>query len=219
MEEKKEEVKQEGDFKIKKKRGRPRKLVPESDITKVDLSKKEETKTEEDAIQIGETKEVPVGESSENSPKVDEKVRVESNEPEVKQEEEKPVIEEIKETEEVKPKEIVAKPEPVVEAPQLPENVNKLVSFMKETGGTLEDYVRLNRDYSEASDEALLHEYYKRTKPHLDQEEINFVLEDNFYFDDEVDDERTIRKKKVARRDQVETGRYSRTTKSNGFFQ
>jgi hypothetical protein len=203
MEEKKEEVKQEGDFKIKKKRGRPRKLVPESDITKVDLSKKEETKTEEDAIQIGETKEVPVGESSENSPKVDEKVRVESNEPEVKQEEEKPVIEEIKETEEVKPKEIVAKPEPVVEAPQLPENVNKLVSFMKETGGTLEDYVRLNRDYSEASDEALLHEYYKRTKPHLDQEEINFVLEDNFYFDDEVDDERTVKKKKVARKEEI----------------
>jgi hypothetical protein len=74
---------------------------------------------------------------------------------------------------------------------------------MKDTGGTLEDYVRLNKDYSDASDEALLNEYYKRTKPHLDQEEINFILEDNFYFDDEVDDERTIKKKKVARKEEI----------------
>jgi hypothetical protein len=85
MEEQKEEIKQEGDFKIKKKRGRPKKLVPASDVTKVDLTKKEEPKKEEDAIQIGETKEVPVGESPENSKKVDEEVRVESSEPEVKQ--------------------------------------------------------------------------------------------------------------------------------------
>jgi len=201
MEETKEEVKQEGDFKIKKKRGRPKKLVNQSDTVKVDLSKKEETKKEEDAIPIGETKEVPVGESSGDSQQMDKDVRVESDEkPKIEQEEEKPVIEEIKIEEQ---KEVVPEPTPIVKAPELPENVNKLVSFMKETGGTLEDYVRLNRDYTTVTDEALLHEYYKRTKPHLEQDEINFILEDNFYFDDEVDDERTVKKKQVARKEEI----------------
>jgi len=86
---------------------------------------------------------------------------------------------------------------------KLPENIEKLVSFMDETGGTIEDYARLNADYSNIDNNVLLKEYYKKAKPHLDEEEINFIMEDNFSFDDEVDEERDIRKKKLAKKEEV----------------
>ena len=85
---------------------------------------------------------------------------------------------------------------------ELPENIEKLVSFMKETGGTLEDYVRLNSDYSNVNEEVLLREYYKKTKPHLDAEDINIILED-FSYDEELDDEKDIRKIRIALKEEV----------------
>jgi len=85
----------------------------------------------------------------------------------------------------------------------LPENIEKLVSFMEETGGTVEDYVRLNADYSNVNNNALLKEYYKSTKPHLDSEEIEFLLEDKFYYDEDLDEERDIRLKKLAFKEEV----------------
>ena len=192
-------------LKVKKKPGRPRKLVEKKEPIKVNL-KKEEPKKEEDAVQVGETKEVPMGETPRDSEKVDEQVRVESSENVDKQEEkeiESPIAE-ITEQPEVKQEEIT--PEPT-NTPQLPENVEKLVSFMNETGGNLEDYVRLNRDYSNVNDDALLLEYYKQTKPHLESDEINFLLEDKFYFDDEVEDERAIKKKQLARKEEIAKAR------------
>ncbi len=85
----------------------------------------------------------------------------------------------------------------------LPENIQKLMDFMEETGGDLNDYVKLNQDYSELDDTALLREYYKQTKPHLDNEEINFLMEDTFSYDEDVDDDRDIRRKKLALKEQV----------------
>jgi len=85
----------------------------------------------------------------------------------------------------------------------LPENVEKLVSFMEETGGTVEDYVRLNADYTSINSEALLKEYYKKSRPHLDAEEIEFLMEDRFSYDEDEDDERDIRKKKLAFKEEV----------------
>ena len=86
---------------------------------------------------------------------------------------------------------------------ELPENIEKLVEFMKETGGTIEDYTRLNADYSTINEEALLQEYYKKSKPHLNDEEIGFVIEDNFYYDEEVDEERDVKKKKLAKKEAI----------------
>jgi len=83
---------------------------------------------------------------------------------------------------------------------QLPENIQKVVDFMNETGGTLEDYVRLNTDYASLNEEQLLREYYQATNPHLDQEDIDFMLEDKFSYDEDLDDEREIRRKKVERK-------------------
>ena len=85
----------------------------------------------------------------------------------------------------------------------LPENVNKLIEFMKETGGTVEDYVTLNKDYSKYDDKLLVKEYYKKTRPHLDDEEINFIMQDNFSYDKEVDEERFVRKQQLAYKEEV----------------
>jgi hypothetical protein len=86
---------------------------------------------------------------------------------------------------------------------KLPENIEKLVSFMEETGGTVEDYVRLNADYSQVDSNTLLREYYKQSKPYLDNSEVNLLIEDNFQYDEDLDDERDIRKKKLAYKEEV----------------
>ena len=212
-----ETVKQEGDFKIKKKKGRPKKLAQNKETIKIDLSNKdqeEEKKEVENAVQIGETKEVSVGESSGDSKKVDKTVRIESSTDDTKQEKEKEKVEEkevvvespiLEITEEEVVEEKVVNTQPEVEQPKvdLPENVEKLVNFMKETGGTIDDYVRLNADYSNIDNDVLLREYYRKSKPHLDDEEINFLLEDNFSYDEELDEERDMRKKKLAYKEEI----------------
>ncbi len=135
---------------------------------KVDLTKPETKKEEDDAIHIGETKEVPVGERAGDSEKVDtggDESNTESSSP----------IEEIQEMDEgTLPKENIVVNEVLPPTYDLPENVEKLVDFMKETGGDVEDYVRLNADYSQTDENTLLNEYYKKTKPHLNTEEISF---------------------------------------------
>ena len=204
-----EQVKEEGTFKIKSK---PKQLV-KNDIIKVDLSKKQEEpkKEETDAIQVGETKKVVVEEQTGNSPKVDEQVSEPSPISEV-EEEVKPIEEVVEEEivelgEKIEEKVIAPTPEESREIAKLPENIEKVVDFMKETGGTLEDYVRLNADYSNVDNDTLLREYYKQAKSHLDSSEINFMIEDNFSYDEEVDEEREIRKKKLAYKEEVAKAR------------
>ena len=104
--------------------------------------------------------------------------------------------------------EVEAKVEEVIAEAQasgkpLPDNIQKLVDFMEETGGDLNDYVNLNRDTSKLDDSEVLDEYYSKTKPHLSAEERNFLLEDKYGFDEDVDDDREIRSKKIALKEQV----------------
>ena len=192
---------EQGDFKMKKKPGRPRKLNKDKETVKVDMSKKEEVEKEEPTKLVIEEKEEAIEETKEV---VNEEVKEE-----VKEEEPTPVIQEITDEpvkEEAVVNETVVTPEETVEA-KLPENIEKLVSFMEETGGTVEDYVRLNADYSNIDESTLLREYYKRTKPHLDNSEIDFILEDKFYYDEEVEEEREIRKKKLAYKEEIAEAR------------
>jgi hypothetical protein len=206
-----EEVKQEGEFKLKTKTPKIKgqgNIVPE--ITKIDLSKK----PEEDAVQTQETDDsnVVVEESKDsgNSEGVVEEVR--ATEEEVVESPIELVEDESNNDEEVtmvggtespdtsqEQKEVL----PQAETQELPENVDKLVTFMKETGGTIEDYARLNADYSGIDGKALLREYYKQAKPHLDSEEIQFIIEDSFNYDEELDEQRDIRKKKLAYKEEV----------------
>ena len=198
-----EQVKEEGTFKVKLKK--PKQLIKNDEPIKIDLSK---PKTEKDAIPVGETEKVVVGEQTGDSPEVDERVPEPSPVSEIKEEESKPVEEVIEEEiqeigEKIEQKVIDPTPEEVREVAKLPDNIEKVVNFMKETGGTLEDYVRLNADYSNVDNDTLLREYYKQAKSHLDSSEINFMIEDNFSFDEEVDEEREIRKKKLAYKEEV----------------
>ena len=210
----KEEVKQEGDFKIKSKPKKPKQLVKEEKVKKVKINPREplielednitkvELKTKDDAIQIGETEKVSVGEPSGDSAEVGESVQ-ESNET---TEGFSPITEVTEEEEKVtkQPDNIVVdQVSESIPKEELPENVEKLVEFMKETGGTVEDYVRLNADYSNINEEALLKEYYKKSKPHLNEDEIGFVIDDNFYYDEEVDEERDVKKKKLAKKEAI----------------
>ena len=84
----------------------------------------------------------------------------------------------------------------------LPENIQKVVEFINDTGGSLEDYVKLNTDYSTLSDAQLVKEYYETTKPHLDSEDIEVLMED-FSYDEELDDPKEIRKAKIAFKEEV----------------
>ena len=86
---------------------------------------------------------------------------------------------------------------------ELPDNIQKVVEFMNDTGGSLEDYVKLNTDYASLNEGQLLREYYESTKPHLDREEIDFLMEDNFSYDEELDEDRDIRKKKIAQKEEL----------------
>ena len=197
-------VKEEGSFKVKKKPGRPRKLVSQDETFKVDLNKKEE----KDAVEEQKTDEVSVRDGSEVSeevPQENKQEAVEEPSGESKEKEEEVItISEITEEEQKTEEPVVEQTtEPVVEQRQLPENIEKLVKFMEDTGGTVEDYVRINADYSNVDNNTLLQEYYKRTRPHLDYDEISFLMEDNFKYDEEVDEEREIKKKKLAYKEEI----------------
>ena len=204
-----EPVKQEGEFKLKKKT--PKKLLtPQSDEPiKVNIKEPlvelppEVTKVvipDEDAIQIGKTKEVVVGEQAGDSPAMGEPLQ-ESN----KDAEGFHPIKEVTESEVKKVEDEVVKAiqDERILGKALPENIEKLVSFMEDTGGTIEDYTRLNADYSSVDENTLLKEYYKKSKPHLDEEEISFIMEDNFSFDVDLDEEREVRKKKLAKKEEI----------------
>jgi hypothetical protein len=185
-------------LKVKKKPSM-RKLNKQDEVIKVNLDKpttpKENEETKEDTTNDG-----GVVELVEESTSTQEQEEIQSE----TETQERPVIEEV--TDEVE--ETVVKTEETITdsvntEKELPENIQKLVDFMEETGGDLNDYVKLNQDYSELDNTNLLKEYYKQTKPHLDSEEIDFLMEDQFSYDEDIDDEKDIKRKKLALKEQV----------------
>tara|TARA_A100001391_G_scaffold174061_3_gene136362 strand:- start:1510 stop:2685 length:1176 start_codon:yes stop_codon:yes gene_type:complete len=174
-----------------KKEEKPKTPLNEDGDYKVDLSN---PKIKEDAIRENE-KQDDEKSSQEKQEKNEEKQEVILEE--ITDEEPKPV----KEEEEVEVEEPVQKEQ--TPGMELPENVEKLVQFMNETGGTIEDYVKLNKDYSNFDDNNLLREYYQKTKPHLTLEEISFLMEDKFSFDEEIDEARDVKRKKLAYKEAV----------------
>lgn len=198
---------QEGEFKISKPK-KPRNLNKEDKVIRVDISKP--TVEQEVPKVIIPTLNSDTDAIQEQS--TDESVlRTEQPEVELREMEQgdqrtfENVIEEITNEEIVEIKEELKESvqEQINTGKPLPENIEKLVTFMEETGGTVEDYVRLNTDYSSVNEDVLLKEYYKSTKPHLDSEEIQFLMEDTFFFDEDLEEERDIRKKKLAYKEEV----------------
>ena len=172
-------------IKIKKK---PKKFEKTPDIIKVDMSKPKENETKED-----NTNNDGVVTELKNAEPVQKQEEVQ---PETKTQE-APVLEEI--TNETPPP---PKPE-LPKQPDLPENIQKVVDFMKDTGGDLNDYMNLNRNFDDYGDDDLLRSYYKDTKPHLDDDEINFLVQESFDWDEKIDDEKDVKRKKLALKEQV----------------
>lgn len=187
---------------------KPTSSMGEDGVYRVNLSK------QEDAIQEQSADGVPVQDESEVSEEVGAEVRS-TEEPTEKEE----VIELIKEDDnekvqrqeqevngqEASEEKLVRQEE--VEQALLPENIQKVVDFMNETGGSLEDYVRLNTDYANVDEKTLLKEYYRQTRSHLENDEIDFLIEDNFSFDEDMDDERDIKRKKLAYKEEIAKAR------------
>ena len=185
----------------------------------------------EDAVQEQSTNEVSVRDGSETSEEIQKENKEESEEPagENKQEEndksneeeqgqkveDSPlelVTDEKNTTDEARVDSSTEKPEPAQEqekilpeakTQELPENIDKLVKFMEETGGSLEDYVSLNRDVTKMDNTTLLREYYKSTKPHLDADDVDFLFNKNFAYDEEADDPSDIKAKQLAYKEEL----------------
>ncbi len=192
-----ENVKQEGDFKMKKKSKKPKQLAGKGEIAKVtiDSAPVDEVKEEDiPKVTIAEPKAEEV-----ETTKVELEGTVEEEEVQIVQVEEEAVSEQVQELEEQVVEAIAQEEESGI---QIPENIEKVVEFMNETGGTLEDYVRLNSDYSDVDEGVLLKEYYKQSKPHLDSDDIE-ILMDDFEYDEDIDEDKDIRKKKLAFKEEV----------------
>jgi len=221
------EVKQEGEFTLKGKNVPKRKVKDLGKTSKepvkmemkkpveekVETPKIDLTKKEDNAVQERKTEEIPVGDKPETSREVDKEVRISDTND--KEDSPLQVIEEI--TEEVKPKEEVKEKPQLIETPKLPENVEKLVTFMNETGGTVEDYVELNKDYSKLSNDQLLHEYLRKTKPHLDKEDIDLIMED-YQYEEDIDDPKEIRKKKLAYKEAVASAKQDLENRKTKYY-
>ena len=180
--------------------------VIDDNVTKVDLRQKpEETNETKEEVTVDNTDDTGVVEVTKDAEPVQKQEEVQ---PEAEAQE-TPVVEEVIK-EEVK-QEVEKVEEAVVEAIEeseatgqdLPENIQKLVNFMEETGGDINDYVKLNQDYSSMDNQTLLQEYYKQTKPHLSNDEIDFIMEDTFAYDEEENTEKEIKRKKLAMKEQV----------------
>ena len=189
--------------------------LQEDGVYKINVDK-EPNKKEENAIQERETTEVSVGKRTGDSQEVDGEVRVESNqednskEQEVEQTTDESPLELVKEETDVEQKEVEEKPtaltkEQIVQDTniELPEGVDKLIKFMEDTGGTVEDYTRLNRDIEKIDNVSLVREYYEYTKPHLNKEDVDFLMDKNFAYDAELDEASDVKAKQLAFKEEL----------------
>ena len=202
--------------------------VDEDGTIKVDLRQQPQTE-ETNAVQEQETTSVDVGERTEDSPEVDQEIRPNNNESteeeqtlelvqeETAEEKEPTLADKIKDI----PNKLKEQEESVnnnQETNELPENIDKLVKFMEETGGTLEDYVSLNKDYDSMNDMQLLREYYQQTKPHLSTDEIDFLIDDNFSYDEEFDEERDVKRKKLLFKESIAEAKSNLSNLKNQYY-
>mgnify|MGYP003111655686 FL=1 len=206
----------------------------ESGMYKVDLT--QPPKQEQDAATEQVADEVPVRDESGTSGEISEEnveEQVEESAGE-KEETEEVILEEITNEEDtVDDTGVEASPEIADTTPEqkevlpetktqesieYPQNIQDLVKFMNETGGTLEDYVELNKDYEKFDNMELLNEYYSQTKPHLSPDEIVFLIDDKFSYDEEVDDVKTIKRKKLLFKEEVAQAKKQLQLKKDNYY-
>jgi len=190
----------------------------EDGVIKVDLA--ELNKPKEDAVQEQETDAVDANKSAETSEEVVEEVpqqqeSVQTEEPVLQEITDEEVAEQVEDLQEDIQEAIAEQQDSGIE---LPENIQKVVEFMNDTGGSLEDYVKLNTDYSALNEAQLIKEYYETTKPHLDKEDIEILMED-FSYDEELDEERDIRKRKIAFKEEAAKAKQHLEKLKNNYYE
>lgn len=208
----------------------------ESQMYKVDLT--QPPKQQEDAVQEQKTEDSVSSGSSENEEAGQEAEvglqEVRQEEEVVEEPQEETVLEEITneedttdntgvegsvETADPAPQqEEVFQKEKTQESIEYPENIQDLVKFMNETGGTLQDYVELNKDYEKFDNMDLLHEYYTQTKPHLSSDEIVFLIDDKYSFDEEIDDPKDVKRKKLLFKEEVAQARQQLEIRKDNYY-
>jgi len=197
--------------------------IADDGTIKVDL--RQPLKTEENAIQEQETTSMDVGERAADSEKVDEEVRAAEDDAQTLEliQDESTEVKETTLAEKIKdiPNRLKEESESVnnnQDVRELPENIDKLISFMEETGGSVEDYVNINKDYSAMEDMEILREHYRKSKPHLDESEINFLIEDSFSFDEDIDEERDIKRKKLLLKESIAEAKSNLTSLKSKYY-
>ena len=86
---------------------------------------------------------------------------------------------------------------------ELPSDVSAFLKYKKETGRGIDDFMKLSKDFSKLSPEKLLAEYYSATESDLDDEDINYMIEDRFGYDPDFDEEKDIKKKEIAKKKEL----------------
>ena len=197
-------------------------------VYKVNLD--EPAKTEKNAVQ-GETTD-SVQDTGEQSTESGEKAKVAlrdepnqkdeitENKEEVLEESDSPLelIKDDKVEEAIETVPSVKEKEFVEEQQVLPENIDKLVKFMQDTGGTVEDYVNLNRDVTNMDNTSLLREYYQKTKPHLNSEDIDFLFNKNFAYNGDEDDPQDIKAKQLAFKEELYSAKNALTKVKEQYY-
>ena len=190
----------------------------EDGVIKVDLA--ELNKPKEDTVQEQKTDGLDANKSAEASEKVVEEApqqqeSIQAEEPVLQEITDEEVLEIVEDLQEDIQEAIAEQQDSGIE---LPENIQKVVEFMNDTGGSLEDYVKLNTDYSALNEAQLIKEYYETTKPHLDGEDIEILMED-FSYDEELDEERYIRKKKIAFKEEAAKAKQHLEKLKNNYYE
>ena len=181
------------------------KVVEQKEENVIDLGKFA-TKDDPSVVKVDLSAPPPTSEVKEEV--VEEQVVAEEAQPEAVDENQTSLIEEITEVEQQQADELGEEAVEAIQASEesgavIPEKIQKLLDFMDDTGGDLEDYVRLNKNVDELDSKDVLQDYYKATKPHLSSDEIDFLMEDKFSFDEDIEDETQIKRKKLALKEQV----------------
>ncbi len=106
----------------------------------------------------------------------------------------------------------------------LPEDVSAYLKYKKDTGRGFDDYVKLNQNFDELPEDTLLKQYYMATEEGLDEEDVNYMMQD-FSYDKEVDEPDVIRRRKLEKKKNIAKAKkffntqkedYSRPLESRG---
>lgn len=83
---------------------------------------------------------------------------------------------------------------------ELPEDVKAYFEYKKETGRSISDFVKLQQDYDSMNPDSLIASYYSATEEGLDSEDIQYLMDDKFGFDEDLDDDKEKKKKQLAKK-------------------